>query len=65
MIVLSILLFLTIIATGITYVAHLQRRLLDAQEALVSHFIELVRAEINEKVPQSNNEIREFIALCK
>ncbi len=60
-----VLLLLAVIAVGITYVAHLQRRLLEAQDTLINHFIELVRVEVNSSVLATDNELSELLALRK
>jgi hypothetical protein len=65
MLITLIMLLLTIIAAGITYVAHLQRRLLEAQDTLICHFIELVRVEMNDSVKNTNDELRELISMRK
>lgn len=64
----ALTMLLVIIAIGITYVAHLQRKMLESQETLISHFIDLVKAEISGASPKSNNdkqEIRDAISRSK
>lgn len=65
---LALTLLLVIIAIGITYVAHLQRKMLESQETLICHFIDLVKAEISGTNPRNNNdkqEIRKVISKSK
>lgn len=65
MLELLLLLLLTIIAVGITYVAHLQQKLLDSQDSLINHFIDLVRVEVNESRQRSDKEFRDLLVSRK
>lgn len=60
------LMFAVIIATGIVYLAHLQRRILDIQESLVGHFIDLIKHESHvPPVVVDEDILRKVISLKK